>query len=90
MKLLKAKKKEEKKEFINNLIQNFNDDNLDVIKNVYEKVKKNTNYIIDYGNNFDIDEEEDDDEEEQSLIIMKAFFQNFAEKVNIPKYLEDV
>ena len=82
------KKKEEKKEFINNLANNFNDDNLDLIKKVYEKVKKNSNYLIDYGINFDVDEDEED--EEQSLIIIKAFYQNFEEKANFPKYSENV
>ena len=82
------KKKEEKKEFINSLANNFNDDNMDLIKKVYEKVKKNSNYLIDYGINFDVDEDEED--EEQSLIIIKAFYQNFEEKANFPKYSENV
>ena len=83
-----GKKKEEKKEFINSLANNFNDDNMDLIKKVYEKVKKNSNYLIDYGINFDVDEDEED--EEQSLIIIKAFYQNFEEKANFPKYSENV
>ena len=82
------KKKDEKKEFINSLVQNFNDDNLDLIKKVYEKTKKNSNYLIDYGINFDIDE--DDEDEDQSLYIIKAFYQNFEEKANIPDYSENV
>ena len=82
-------KKEEQKGFINDLVQNFDDDYLDIIKKVYEKVKKNSNDIIDYGINFDVDEDEDEDEN-QSLIIMKAFYQNYAEKINIPKYSESV
>ena len=87
--LTEGKKKEEKNEFINNLANNFDDDNLDIIKNTYEKVKNNSNYIIDYGINFDVDEDEDDDDN-QSLTIMKAFYENFSKKENIPEYSESV
>ena len=86
--LTEGKKKEEKKEYINKLINNFNDDNLNIIKQVYEKVKNNSNDTIDYGINFDADE--DDDEDDNQSLIMKAFYQNFEEKINIPKYSEDV
>ena len=85
--ITKGIKKEEQKAFINNLVENFDDDYLDTIKKIYEKVKKNSNETIDYGVNFDKDEDEDDDE---SLIIMKAFYQNYKEKINIPKYSESV
>ena len=87
--LTEGKKKEERKEFINNLLKNFDDDNLDIIKKVYEKVKNNINDRIDYGINFDVDEDEDEDEN-QSLIIMKVFYQNFVDKINFPEYSEDV
>ena len=87
--LTEGKKKEEKKEYINKLINNFDDDNLNIIKQVYEKVKNNSNDTIDYGINFDVDEDDDEDDN-QSLIIMKAFYQNFEEKINIPNYSEDV
>ena len=82
-----GKKSNEKKEFINDLVINFDDDKISLIKNVYEKVKKNLNYIIDYGINFEVDE---DDDEDQSLLIIKAFYQNFEDKVNIPKYSDEV
>ena len=82
-----GKKSNEKKEFINDLVINFDDDKLGLIKDVYEKVKKNLNYIIDYGINFEADE---DDDEDQSLLIIKAFYQNFEDKVNIPKYSDEV
>jgi len=85
----KGIKKEEQKEFIDNLIEDFDDDYLDMIKKVYEKVKKNSNEIIDYGINFDVDEDEDGDEN-QSLIIMKAFYQKYSKKINFPKYSESV
>jgi len=87
--LTKGIKKEEQKGFIDDLIQDFDDDYLDIIKKVYEKVKKNSNDTIDYGINFDIDEDEDEDDN-QSLIIMKAFYQNYAQKINFPKYSESV
>ena len=51
---------------------------MDLIKKVYEKVKKNYNYLIDYGINFDVDEDEYD--EEQSLIIIKDFLSKFWRK----------
>ena len=38
--LTEGMKKEEKREYIDKLVDNFNDDNLDIIKNIYEKVKK--------------------------------------------------
>ena len=85
--ITKGIKKEEQKEFVDNLIENFDDDYLDTIKKIYEKVKKNSNETIDYGINFDKDEDEDDNE---SLVIMKAFYQNYIEKKNIPKYSESV
>ena len=87
--ITKGIKKEDQKVFINNLIENFDNDYLDTIKKVYEKVKKNSNETIDYGINFDKEEDEDDDENE-SLVIMKAFYQNYLEKINIPKYSESV
>ena len=87
--LTEGKKKEEKKEYIDKLVDNFDDNNLEIIKNIYEKVKKNSNDTIDYGINFDNDED-DDEADNQSLIIMKAFYQNFVEKINIPKYSENV
>ena len=83
-----GKKKEQKQAFINEMVSKFDDDKLSLIKSVYEKVKKNLNYIIDYGINFDVDE--DDEDEDQSLTIIKAFYQNFEEKVSFPKYSEDV
>ena len=85
--ITKGIKKEEQKEFVDNLIENFDDDYLDTIKKIYEKVKKNSNETIDYGINFDKDEDEDDNE---SLVIMKNLYQNYIEKKNIPEYSESV
>ena len=84
--ITKGKKNSEKKEFINKLANNFDEDNLDMIKSTYQKVKNISNYIIDYGINFDVD----DEDENQSLIIMKAFYENFAKKINMPEYSESV
>ena len=84
-----GKKKEKKQEFINNLVNDFDDDNLPTIKKIYEDNKNKTNMVINYGINFG-ENEEDEDEEDQSIIVMKAFYQNFQDQINIPNYSEEV
>ena len=84
-----GKKKEKKQEFINKLVSNFNDENLQKIKKVYEDIKNKINLTIDYGINF-ADNDEDEDEEDQSIMVMKAFYKTFEDKINMPNYSEDV
>ena len=84
-----GKIKEKKQEFINTLVNDFDDDNLPIIKKVYEDNKNETNMVINYGINFG-ENDEDEDEEDQSIIVMKAFYQTFKDKINIPNYSEEV
>ena len=88
-KITYGKKKEKKQEFINKLVSNFNDENLQKIKKVYEDIKNKINLTIDYGINF-ADNDEDEDEEDQSIMVMKAFYKTFEDKINMPNYSEDV
>lgn len=84
-----GKKREKKQEFLDTLVNDFDDDNLPTIKKIYEDNKNKTNMVINYGINFG-ENDEDEDEEDQSIIVMKAFYQTFKDKINIPNYSEEV
>ena len=85
------KKKDKKEEYIKKMAENFDDEKLKIIRNVYEEIKKKSNDMINYGINFkDNYDEFDDDDDDKSIVYMKAFYKNFEEKKNMPEYSEDV
>lgn len=86
------KKKDKKEEYIKKMAEDFDDEKLKIIRDVYEEIKKKSNAMINYGINFkdNYDEFDDDDDDNKSIVYMKAFFKNFQEKKNMPEYSEDV
>lgn len=77
-----GKKKDEKINYLEDLSNEFDDSKLELIKNIYEEGKKNSNMIIDYGINFD-------DEYDDSIMYLKAFYINYEKKLFFPEYSED-
>ena len=74
-------KKEEKISYLESLANEFDNDKFELIKKIYEEI--NNKYIsnIEYG--FDFDDEYDD-----SILYIKAFYQNFINKIKFPEYSE--
>ena len=72
---------DEKNEKIETLAKNVGDSQFLKIKEIYEKIKKETNMNINYGFDF---------EDEESQNILKSFYQVFLEKSLIPPYSENV
>ena len=104
LKIAEGKEDVNLEQYIENLASDVDDEKVENVKKLFEKIKYDNNKIIDFGINFDKkindenkneeeeekEEEEEGEDDEKIINILKAFIKNFEDKINIPTYSENV
>ena len=79
---------EKREEYLENLAAKVQNEDFNSVIKIYEKLKSEQSEVINFG--IDLEKGEDDEDDNESIIILKAFYECFKEKILSPEYSEDV